>query len=336
MVYMGDDSYISNVLHDLMPIGVAMMSRLRNFNAKLLIFWRIFTIFALVSASYPKKEVSATPPIVIGGRIESFRTPIVMGILNVTPDSFFASSRVASAREAAGRVGRMLEEGADIIDIGACSTRPGSDTVSYEDEMSRLEGALEEIRASYPEALISVDTFRARIAAECIERWNVAIINDVSGGKDPEMFPVVASNKAAYVLMHSRSTPKEMDSACAYSDVVADVTRELAFRLDEARRAGVCNVIVDPGFGFAKTTAQNFELLSRLDWLKVLGCPLLAGISRKRMALPHAGAKPEDALATTVALNTVALMKGAAIIRVHDVKEAVQTVGIFNRLWISE
>lgn len=256
--------------------------------------------------------------------------PRVMGILNLTPDSFHADSRVAGEREAVERARMMLAQGAFILDIGACSSRPGSEPVSAEEELSRLRSAVPAIRRELPEALVSIDTFRAEVAEVCLAEWGVDIINDISGGEDPGMFPVVARHSAAYVLMHMRGTPADMDSRCRYGDVVADVVREIAFRLDGARRAGICNVIVDPGFGFAKTVDQNLALLKHLDFFSVLGCPILAGISRKRMAV---SLETPDSLASTIALNAVAVDRGAHFIRVHDVPEAVAVVNSVGRLW---
>ena len=269
------------------------------------------------------------------GRLVALRKPLVMGIINVTPDSFHAGSRAMKAADAVGMARTMLSEGADILDIGGCSTRPGSESVRAEEELRRLERPLEAIREAFPNAVISVDTFRASVARECIERWNVDIINDISGGEDPEMASTVARAGVAYILMHIRGVPADMDSRTDYDDVVADVTRELAFRLDSLRAQGVWNVIVDPGFGFAKTTEQNYALLAHLDRLKILGCPLLVGMSRKRMAREAAQCDASEALIPTVALNSVALMKGASIIRVHDVKEGVQTAKVIEKLWLA-
>lgn len=260
--------------------------------------------------------------------------PWVMGILNVTPDSFHAESRTEVPRAAVARVKDMLEAGADIIDIGACSTRPGSIPVSEEQEMSRLTPILEAVRSSFPDACLSIDTFRACVAEECLRRWDVAIINDISGGGDPAMFRVVTDQDAAYVLMHMRGMPSDMDDRCIYVNVVADVISELAFRLNEARIAGICNVIIDPGFGFAKNTEQNLTILKHLDAFKVLGCPLLAGMSHKRMTRPECKpGVPAPGPATTIALNAIAIEKGASIIRVHDVREGVLTAQIIGRLW---
>lgn len=262
------------------------------------------------------------------GRLVELTRPWVMGILNVTPDSFYEPSRVSEPVKAVARVGEMLDAGADIIDIGACSTRPGARLVSPEEEMKRLSAALEAVRAAYPDAVISVDTFRASVARECLSRWNVEIINDISGGDDPEMYDVVARHGAVYVLMHKRGLPEDMDTRCEYGDVVADVVRELAFRLNEARKAGICDVIVDPGFGFAKTVGQNLRLLDNLELFRELGCPLLVGISHKRMT-----GSLTDSEVPTVTLNAVALYKGANIIRVHDVEAGVSTAQTIGKLW---
>lgn len=282
------------------------------------------------SFAAPRRE---RPTLTLRGRLVEFSRTWVMGILNLTPDSFFAGSRTLSADDALMRVRTMLGQGADIIDIGACSTRPGSAPASADEELCRLSGPLEAIRKAFPEAIISVDTFRTHVARECLEKWKVDIINDISGGEDDGMLETVARAGAGYVMMHMRGTPATMDSLCHYeADVTTEVVRELAFRLDNARRAGVANVIVDPGFGFAKTPEQGYELLSRLDRLKVLGCPILAGLSRKRMVREAAGCDLADALIPTVAMNAAAILKGADIIRVHDVSEAVLTAKSIDML----
>lgn len=279
---------------------------------------------------------SAIPSdLVVRGRLLRLDRPRVMGILNATPDSFHAPSRAASAPDAVRRAGEMLSQGADIIDIGACSTRPGSESPAPEEEMRRLEAVVPALREAFPEAMLSIDTFRASVAGHCLDRWGVEMINDVSGGDDPDMFATVAAHGAAYVLMHMRGIPADMDSRCDYADVTADVVRELAFRVDAARAAGICNLVVDPGFGFAKTEAQNFELLRNLDRLAVLGCPVLVGMSRKRMT-HEAGGDDTSALAATVALNAVAMTKGAAFVRVHDVREAAAAANMISKLWNSE
>lgn len=267
----------------------------------------------------------------IKDKLYDFEEPKVMGILNVTPDSFYAGSRVGS--EAASHASEMLAEGADILDIGGYSSRPGAEDISSEREYDRLAPALEAIRSEHPEAIISVDTFRADVARKTVENFAVDIINDISGGTlDPEMRDTVAALGTPYILMHMRGTPATMQQMCRYDDVVADVLSELAFKTDDFRQAGVHDIIVDPGFGFAKTIEQNYSLLAALNLFHETGCPVLAGISRKSMLFKPLGIAPDDAGAATVAVHSMALMLGADIIRVHDVRQAVQSVKIFKML----
>lgn len=267
----------------------------------------------------------------IKDKLYDFKDPKVMGILNVTPDSFYAGSRVGS--EAASRASEMLAEGADILDIGGYSSRPGAEDISSEREYDRLAPALDAIRSEHPEAIISVDTFRADVARKTVEYFAVDIINDISGGTlDPEMRDTVAALGTPYILMHMRGTPATMQQMCRYDDVVADVLSELAFKTDDFRQAGVHDIIVDPGFGFAKTIEQNYRLLAALNLFHETGCPVLAGISRKSMLFKPLGIAPDDAGAATVAVHSMALMLGADIIRVHDVRQAVQSVKIFKML----
>lgn len=264
-------------------------------------------------------------------KLYDFEEPKVMGILNVTPDSFYAGSRVGS--EAASRASEMLADGADILDIGGYSSRPGAEDISSECEYDRLAPALEAIRSEHPEAIISVDTFRADVVRKTVENFAVDIINDISGGTlDPEMRDTVAALGTPYILMHMRGTPATMQQMCRYDDVVADVLSELAFKTDDFRQAGVHDIIVDPGFGFAKTIEQNYRLLAALNLFHETGCPVLAGISRKSMLFKPLGIAPDDAGAATVAVHSMALMLGADIIRVHDVRQAVQSVKIFKML----
>lgn len=264
-------------------------------------------------------------------KLYDFEEPKVMGILNVTPDSFYAGSRVGS--EAASRASEMLAEGADILDIGGYSSRPGAEDISSEREYDRLAPALDAIRSEHPEAIISVDTFRADVARKTVENFAVDIINDISGGTlDPEMRDTVAALGTPYILMHMRGTPATMQQMCRYDNVVADVLSELAFKTDDFRQAGVHDIIVDPGFGFAKTIEQNYRLLAALNLFHETGCPVLAGISRKSMLFKPLGIAPDDAGAATVAVHSMALMLGADIIRVHDVRQAVQSVKIFKML----
>lgn len=267
------------------------------------------------------------------GRLMDFGRPRVMGIVNATPDSFYAGSRCSDATSAADRAAEMLSQGADMIDLGACSTRPGASMPTAAEEWERLDAALSEIRARFPDVIISIDTFRADVARKSIERWNADIINDISGGDmDPEMWGVVAEAGVPYVAMHTRGNPDTMTSLTDYEDVTATVLQDLARKLDGLHQAGVADVIIDPGFGFAKTVDQNFELLARLEVFSTLNAPLLAGVSRKTMIWKKLGITPAEALNGTTAINTMALMKGADILRVHDVKEAAECVSLFMAL----
>lgn len=265
------------------------------------------------------------------GRLTKISSPLVMGILNVTHDSFYSGSRVTLAEKAGRMAVEMVSLGADIIDIGACSTRPGSVAPTEEEEIKRLETVMPAILENTGDALISIDTFRSEVARICVERWGVDIINDAGGGSD-EMFETVSRLKVAYVLMHTRGDAASMDQNAHYNNVTAEVISELAFKLDKLRLAGVNDVFVDPGFGFAKTLEQNYELMAHLEDFLMLDCPLLVGISRKSMICRALNCTTQEALTGTTALNSVALMKGAAVIRVHDVKEAVEVRDIISRL----
>lgn len=272
----------------------------------------------------------------IRGRLVELRRPTVMGIVNITPDSFYSGSRTEQADEIARRVDSLLDNGADWIDVGGYSSRPGGADISADKEYSRLERALEVIRRDHPDTIISVDTFRADVARKCVENWGVEIINDISGGKlDTEMWDTVADLRCVYVLMHMRGTPSTMQELTDYKDVTADVISELAFSLDELRQKGVADVIIDPGFGFAKNTEQNFRILRDLDEFRVLGCPILAGISRKSMIWRTLDSTPEESLNGTTALNMACLMKGASILRVHDAKEASECVRLFEAITLA-
>lgn len=252
-----------------------------------------------------------------------------MGIVNVTPDSFYAGSRIDGLSKLISRVSGMLEEGADIIDIGGCSTRPGAEEITCPEEMARLTGPISEIKARFPEAVLSVDTYRAGVARECFMA-GADIINDISGGNlDPEMFETVAELGCPYVLTHSRGVPATMQTLTDYDDVCAEVLTDLAFKADRLHGLGVCDVIVDPGFGFAKTTEQNYRLLGALGAFRTIG-PVLAGMSRKSMVTRVIGREASEALNGTTALNMIALLNGASVLRVHDVKAAREAVSIFE------
>lgn len=269
----------------------------------------------------------------IKGKLMDFSLPKVMGIVNVTPDSFFSGSRTAESADVERRVASMRVDGADIIDIGGYSSRPGAAEVGEEEEYSRLCRGLEAVRKVWPDAVVSIDTFRASVARKCVEEWGADIINDISGGSlDPDMWAVVADLRVAYVLMHMRGTPSTMSGLTDYDDVTADVVADLSRKVYELRGLGVNDIIIDPGFGFAKTIDQNFQLLDELDSFCKMGMPVLAGVSRKSMIWKTLGVTPEESLEGTVALGAVALDRGADILRVHDVREAAQTVALMSRL----
>lgn len=269
----------------------------------------------------------------IKGKLHYFHNPWVMGIVNVTPDSFYAESRTFDSQSIYNRIADLIEQGADAIDIGGYSSRPGAADVSAQEEYSRLASALEIIRKHFPDTIVSIDTFRADVARKCVSDWQADIINDISGGiADPEMWNTVAELKVPYILMHMRGTPKTMQSLCDYSDVTADVIKDLAAKIDKMRQLGIADIIIDPGFGFAKTLEQNYTLMSELQEFKRLDMPLLVGISHKSMIYKALDIKPENALNGTTVLNTIALSKGADILRVHDVKEAKEAVKITKLL----
>lgn len=273
------------------------------------------------------------PMINIKGRLYDLETPWVMGIVNVTPDSFWSGSRTFDTESLKARIASMKAEGADCLDLGACSTRPGAEDISAAEEWERLARGLEAVREEWPDCIVSIDTFRAEVARKAVETYGADIINDVSGGTlDPEMFAAVADLKVPYVLMHMRGTPATMQSLTDYEDVTADVLTDLAGKAEELRRLGVCDIILDPGFGFSKTVDQNYRLLDDLQEFTKTGMPVLAGMSRKSMIWRPLGLTPADTLPGTVALHMAAMMKGASIIRVHDVKEARQGADVFALL----
>jgi len=267
-------------------------------------------------------------------QIYSLSKPIVMGILNATPDSFYSSSRTQSDRDILTRAKEILDQGGSIIDVGGYSTRPTAGFVSPEEELERLSRALDIIRKSYPEAILSVDTFRASVAESVIKNFGVDIINDVSGGTlDENMFDVIAKYNVPYILMHMRGTPQTMQTLTDYENFIEEVMRFFAERIIKLTELGVSDIILDPGFGFAKTAPQNFELLQKLACFQTFGRPVLAGLSRKSMLYKTLDTDAEHALAATIAANTLALTGGASILRVHDVKEAVETIGIFQHTY---
>lgn len=267
------------------------------------------------------------------GRLVTIDHPWVMGIINITPDSFYSGSRVNDEKTLVERVRMMLADGADVLDVGACSTRPGSESVDAQGEMERLQWALAVIRREAPGTILSVDTYRADVARRCVEEWGADIINDISGGTlDDNMFATMASLRVPYVLMHMRGTPETMSSMTDYDDVAADVLEWMARRIDQLRQMGVADVIADPGFGFAKTVEQNYELLAHLNAFHALEAPLLVGVSRKRMIYTPLDISADVALNGTTVVNTIALQQGAHILRVHDVRAAVEAVKLTTML----
>lgn len=259
------------------------------------------------------------------GRLLELREPQIMGILNVTPDSFFSESRTPDEEHIAQRVKQMMNDGADMIDIGGHSSRPGANDVSTEEEMNRLRRGLRIIRKLYPNVPVSVDTFRADVARMCIEEEGADIINDISGGMmDRQMFRTVAQLHVPYIMMHMQGTPDSMQLAPHYENLRQEVMLYFAERIDRLCQMGAKDIIVDPGFGFGKTMEHNYELMAHLEDFHVFGLPLLVGISRKSMIYKLLGGTPQTSLNGTTVLNTIALTKGAHILRVHDVKEAVE------------
>lgn len=263
----------------------------------------------------------------IHGRLIDLSVPKVMGILNVTPDSFFSSSRYMSEEGILSRVEQIIDDGADILDVGACSTRPGIELVSEQEELIRLRSALHLIRKRWPAIPVSVDTFRASVARIVVEEYGADIINDISGGDmDPEMFATVAALQVPYILMHIQGTPSKMQINPHYENLMPEVCRYLSKRVNDLRALGVNDIILDPGFGFGKTLENNYELLRRLNEFELFDLPLLVGVSRKSMIYKCLGSSPEKSLNGTSVLNTMALLGGAHFLRVHDVKEAVECV----------
>jgi dihydropteroate synthase len=267
----------------------------------------------------------------VGGKLVDLSTPVVMAIVNATPDSFYAGSRNTTREQLRSRVAQAMEDGAGILDVGGYSSRPGAAEVSPGEEYRRVAEAREVIREVAPEAIVSVDTFRAEVAERVVDTFGAVIVNDISSGElDPAMIPTVARLKVPYIAMHMRGTPATMSSLTEYDDVTAEVLRYFSHRVDAWVQAGVNDIIVDPGFGFAKTTEQNFELLAHLSELRILGRPVLAGVSRKTMIWKTLGIDPSEALNGTTALNWECLRQGANILRVHDVKEAVEVVKLYE------
>lgn len=269
----------------------------------------------------------------VNGRLLDLSTPCVMGILNVTPDSFYASSRMQTEEEIARRVEQIVSEGAGIIDIGAYSSRPNADNVSPQEEMERLRTGLTILRRIVPDAVVSVDTFRADVARMCVEEYGVAIINDIAAGEmDQDMFRTVADLNVPYIMMHMQGTPQDMQQHPHYDNLLKEVFQYFARKVQQLRDLGVKDIILDPGFGFGKTLEHNYELLAHLEEFRIFELPLLVGVSRKSMIYRLLGITPQESLNGTATLDTICLLKGADILRVHDVKEAVETVKIVEAM----
>lgn len=262
-----------------------------------------------------------------------FSVPVVMGILNVTPDSFYDGGKYVSEVKVIERIHQIVEEGAGIIDVGAYSTRPGAAFVDEKEELGRLSWAVELIRKYYPEVAVSIDTFRAKVAEEIITCLGPVIVNDISGGTmDDGMFEMVAKTGVPYMMMHIQGTPQTMQKNPVYQNVVAEVRDFFTERIEKLNALGFDNIILDPGFGFGKTLAHNYELMNHMEIYQELGYPVLVGISRKTMIYKLLGGTAQDALNGTTVLNTIALMKGANILRVHDVKEAREAVVLLTTM----
>ena len=290
------------------------------------------TFAANLNAMFPAPDYTMN----LRGKLVELQRPWVMGILNVTPDSFYADSRtpMAEPERIAQRVRQMLAEGADIIDVGAYSSRPGADDISPLEEMRRLEVALSTVREVAPEVYVSVDTFRSEVARQCVEHFGVDLINDISGGVlDRAMPKVVARLGVPYIIMHMKGNPETMQTAPEYQDVVAEVLEFLARQQQRFFDAGGKDVIIDPGFGFGKTLQHNYRLMDRLQDFHELHAPLLVGVSRKSMIYKLLETTPQDALNGTTVLHTIAMMKGAHILRVHDVQAAVEARTLVETMW---
>lgn len=269
----------------------------------------------------------------VKGKLMDLDHPKVMGILNVTPDSFFEGSRKQTVSEIADRATQILNQGGSIIDIGAYSSRPNAEHISAEEEMKRLRNGLDTIVHEHPEAIISVDTFRADVARMCVEEYGVAIINDIAAGEmDKNMFSTVASLGVPYIMMHMQGTPQNMQLHPHYDNILKEIMYYFSEKIQQLRDLGAKDIILDPGFGFGKTLQHNYELLNKMENLSVFELPLLVGVSRKSMIYKLLGGTPQDALNGTSIIDTIALMKGANILRVHDVKEAVEAVKIIETM----
>ena len=266
------------------------------------------------------------------GQIIDLNTPKIMGILNITPNSFYDGGKYSLEKNAISQVEKMLKEGATFIDIGAYSSKPNADFVSEKEELNRIIPVVKAIITEFPEALLSIDTFRSSVAKECIN-YGAALINDISAGNlDKKMLEVIATNNVPYIMMHLRGTPQTMQNQTNYEHLINEMITYFSEKIYKARSLGINDLIIDPGFGFAKTTDQNFEILSNLELFNILELPILTGFSRKSMIYKTLDTNPDEALNGTTVLNTIAITKGANIIRVHDVKEAIECVKLYEKL----
>lgn len=269
----------------------------------------------------------------VNGQLLDLSVPQVMGILNVTPDSFYSGSRMQTEADITARARQILDEGASIIDIGAYSSRPQAEHISPEEEIKRLRVGLEVVNRNHPGAVVSVDTFRAQVAEYCVKEHGVAIINDIAAGEmDAQMFETVARLGVPYIMMHMQGTPQSMQREPHYENLLREVFLYFARKVQQLRNLGVKDIVIDPGFGFGKTLEHNYELMAHLEEFSIFELPLLAGVSRKSMIYRLLGGTPQDALNGTTVLDTIALMKGADILRVHDVREAVEAVTIVTAM----
>jgi len=270
----------------------------------------------------------------LGGKIMDLSTPRVMGIINATTDSFYDGSRVPGPEEAVEKARKMIDQGADILDVGAVSSRPGSEEISETEELERLSPVLEALRGNFPEIPVSVDTWRSGVVKSVKDRFGIHMINDISAGTlDSEMFATIAKLGIPYIMMHMQGTPPTMQDEPAYENVVDELLQFFAERVYKLRKLGVNDIIVDPGFGFGKTQEQNYKLLSEFDSFRILELPLMAGISRKSMIYKLLESDPDQALNGTTAAHMAVLLKGARLLRVHDVAAARETVKIFQQIY---
>ncbi len=269
----------------------------------------------------------------MNGFLQKHDQPMVMGIINVTPDSFYNESKIQSKDELLYKTETMVKEGVDILDIGGYSSRPGAEDVTLQEELERVLPAVQSIIKEFGNVKLSIDTFRSKVAIEAVKE-GVSMINDISGGEgDKAMFKTVGELRVPYVLMHMRGTPATMNTMTTYDDLLSEITDYFVNKVESLRGHGVNDIIVDPGFGFAKSIDQNYEILRNLNYFNILNCPILVGISRKSMIYNKLGVDPSKALNGTSVLNTIALIQGASMLRVHDVKEAKETIRLYQEVY---